>query len=161
MQSELQPRVRNTSGENMFPKKHKKGQKTQGSESRWCLRAARPHGGARDLFINTLPPLSFSESIIYPSKQQTLQGRKCKSITKESELQNGEAVTLSKTNSLVIVTVDKTMWIVEKCTVLACDCIFPCLAGRRCLTRCDPERSFCRNDRIESELSGEAVGFSR
>lgn len=114
-------------------KKTEKGEK-QGSKTRCCLYSVRLHNSAGDLFINTglwwnaHPSLSFSESIIYLNKQQTLQGHKCKSITKESELQNGEAVTLwkprqSRKQTLAIVTVDKTMRTVKKCTVLLCACV--------------------------------------
>lgn len=85
MQSEVQPRVDNTSGENMVGK-HRVWRV-------WMLFRGRVWY-QRCFLMKHTPSAIISESIIYSGKQQTLQGRKCESITKESELQNREAVEL-------------------------------------------------------------------
>lgn len=159
MQRELQPRVRNTSGENMFPKNTEKREKTRRSKSRWCLRAARLHHGGRDLFINTgLWWNTLPAAIIFwvnHLPEQTGNFTRTRVQVDNKRVRVAErgrpsrfSKPITKTNSFVIVTVDKTMRIVEKmyCTRVR-DCVsalYYCLTGRRCLTRCDPERSFCR-----------------
>lgn len=51
--------------------------------------APRIYLWTQDCYKNIHPPLSFSESIIYLSKHQTLQGHKCKLITKRGSCRMG------------------------------------------------------------------------